>query len=301
MKDLVLETAYTGSKGTSLFYALNVNQPYPVGGLLGSGSQQSRRLYPTFANITREQNSGDSHFHAFQAKVERRLTAGLSMLGTYMWSKSIGQFICSRRRRCSGCAESGGAAWSVRLRCTASLCVEFQLRDSRSSRTPVAQFRSAGPGSSGLADGRHSDSPGRTSDGRRAGAETTAIPAAATIGRTWSGIRTAERKARPTSGMPARLFRLRQAPSATRPEYLDRSSHACLRLSLMKNISSVRTRREKAQFRAEFFNILNHPIWANPASQVNVATFGTIRSNAGQYHVASNPARLEDVLLVRPM
>jgi len=41
MKNLVLETAYIGSKGTSLFYAVNVNQPYPVGGLLGSGSQQS--------------------------------------------------------------------------------------------------------------------------------------------------------------------------------------------------------------------------------------------------------------------
>src|SRR6185369_13319093 len=84
-----LEVAYIGSKGTKLFLSPNVNQAFPLGGLLGSGSQQSRKLYPLFSNISRAQNSGDSHFHGFQSKLERRLTAGLSVLGTYMWSKSI--------------------------------------------------------------------------------------------------------------------------------------------------------------------------------------------------------------------
>jgi len=47
--------------------------------------------------------------------------------------------------------------------------------------------------------------------------------------------------------------------------------------SLMKNIPLGNEKR-KAQFRSEFFNIFNHPMWSNPPSQVNVGTFGSIRS-----------------------
>ena len=49
-------------------------------------------------------------------------------------------------------------------------------------------------------------------------------------------------------------------------------------LSLMKNIPFSSNETRKAQFRAEFFNVLNHPILGQPAAQVNVGNFGTITS-----------------------
>ena len=49
----------------------------------------SLRPFPTYNSITLFENSAVSSYHALQLKLERRFTAGLTMLASYVFSKSI--------------------------------------------------------------------------------------------------------------------------------------------------------------------------------------------------------------------
>jgi hypothetical protein len=89
VRDLTLETAYVGSKGTKLFNTVNMNQSFLVGGLLGSGSQQSRKRYPSFSTVTLVNDEANTSYHGLQIKMERRFSGGLSLLGSYLWSKAL--------------------------------------------------------------------------------------------------------------------------------------------------------------------------------------------------------------------
>lgn len=79
-----ISIAYAGSKGTKLIRSLDLNQPLPSPAPL-----QSRRPYPEFANIFYAESGGDSEFNSLQVSFTRRLQKGLSILGNYMFSKSM--------------------------------------------------------------------------------------------------------------------------------------------------------------------------------------------------------------------
>ena len=67
--------------------AARIFPPYP--GFSGSVAQ-ALRPYPHFLNIDNRSNpSGSSTYHALQAKLERRMTSGLTYLAAYTFSKSI--------------------------------------------------------------------------------------------------------------------------------------------------------------------------------------------------------------------
>jgi hypothetical protein len=84
--NLVLDVSYLGSQGHRLPIAWNINQAFP-----GSGSVNSRRPFPAFGNITGGYISsiGNSNFNALNLRAERRMTNGVSLIGSYTWSKSI--------------------------------------------------------------------------------------------------------------------------------------------------------------------------------------------------------------------
>lgn len=82
--NLVVELGYVGTKGTKLDRARNLNQP-----VLGPGSAASRRPYPNIANITQKLSAANSSYNSLQVKAEKRLSSGLSFLSSYTWSKSI--------------------------------------------------------------------------------------------------------------------------------------------------------------------------------------------------------------------
>ncbi len=83
-RNAMVEVAYVGSKGTKLMRTRNINQAYP-----GPGSIASRRLFPGFGNINFRESSANSSFHSLQLRVEKRLSHGLSFLTAYTFSKSI--------------------------------------------------------------------------------------------------------------------------------------------------------------------------------------------------------------------
>jgi hypothetical protein len=76
-----------GSKGTRLPNEVNINQPTPGPGT--TAQVNARRPYPNFSTISWFESDGNSTFHSLQAKVEKRYSAGLSVLGSYTFGKSI--------------------------------------------------------------------------------------------------------------------------------------------------------------------------------------------------------------------
>ncbi len=113
---ILLDVAYVGQKGTNLPANLeNLNQvdpkylslgpllnaninspearaaniPIPYAGFSGSVSQ-ALRPYPQFADINDPiQPTGNSSYHALQAKVQKRFSQGLSFLVSYTFSKNL--------------------------------------------------------------------------------------------------------------------------------------------------------------------------------------------------------------------
>jgi hypothetical protein len=79
----VVEVAYVGSKGTKLITARDINQPRP------SPQQPNLRPVPQFDDITFEESSANSNYNSLQIRFQQRLDFGLSVLSSYTWSKSI--------------------------------------------------------------------------------------------------------------------------------------------------------------------------------------------------------------------
>ena len=84
LRNLALDVAYVGSKGSRLERTLPFNFAPP-----GSGSLQGRRPFPRFSGGGYYQNSGSSIYHSMQVKLEKRYSGGLSMLAAYTWAKLI--------------------------------------------------------------------------------------------------------------------------------------------------------------------------------------------------------------------
>ena len=82
-RDLLLGVSYVGSKGTNLVGARDLNQPLP------SSDPDNPRPLPQFADINQLESSGNSTYHALQIRLQQRLSSGLMFLASYSWSHSI--------------------------------------------------------------------------------------------------------------------------------------------------------------------------------------------------------------------
>jgi hypothetical protein len=80
----VIDAGYVGNRGNHLQQSRPLNVPRP-----GPGPVDPRRPYPEFNSITFSEQSGYSIYHAFQTKLERRFSAGLSTSVSYTRSKLI--------------------------------------------------------------------------------------------------------------------------------------------------------------------------------------------------------------------
>jgi len=83
----VVEIAYVGSKGTKLLTARDINQPQPSA--LPPGLPFVPRPDPRFDDINLLESRANSNYNALQARFQQRLARGFSALASYTWSKSI--------------------------------------------------------------------------------------------------------------------------------------------------------------------------------------------------------------------
>ncbi|MBV8552512.1 MAG: TonB-dependent receptor [Acidobacteriaceae bacterium] len=86
--NMMFSAAYVGTHGVRLYRDLQLNQAVP-----GPGPIPPRLpFYPVAPNIpTVDQRNGDghSHYNSLQLKLEKRLSFGLTFLASYTWSKTM--------------------------------------------------------------------------------------------------------------------------------------------------------------------------------------------------------------------
>src|SRR5262245_26116050 len=79
----LIEVAYVASRGVKLLAGRDINQPQP------SAQQPNPRPLPQFSDITLLESRANSNYHSLQLTYQQRLSGGLSVLGSYTYSKSI--------------------------------------------------------------------------------------------------------------------------------------------------------------------------------------------------------------------
>jgi len=89
----LLEAIYLGSKGTELGRYRQFNTPAHVetGENLAPrpGDLQSLRTFPTLGPIIQRQHIANSSYQSLQVKVEKSMSSRLSLLASFVWSKSL--------------------------------------------------------------------------------------------------------------------------------------------------------------------------------------------------------------------
>ena len=81
--DTVLSIGYSGTRGTKLVGARDINQAHP------STAQPNYRPLPTYSDINLIASGFDSLYHSLQAQFQCRLQSGLTGLFSYTWAKSL--------------------------------------------------------------------------------------------------------------------------------------------------------------------------------------------------------------------
>ena len=279
----VLQVGYVGSKGTKLFRVRDINQAMPG----PAENLQQRRpfnaTYPQFAGIYELEASADAGYNALQVVLRRRLSRGLTVLASHVWSHSIDD------------ASNGFCS------CTAGVSLPQNSFDTRAERA-VSSF-----------DQRQRFTFNFVYDLDFLSHQLKAWPKQVTGGWQLSGVYTL------ASGLPITPFWNGAAPSGSgessndRPNVAGNANNGTKRWDAWFNTAAFvaapkgtfgnagrntvigpRTNsadfsvlkstkiaeRASLQFRAEFFNIFNHPNFTLPNVTVNSSGFGTIASTS---------------------
>jgi hypothetical protein len=84
----LIDVSYFGSKGTHLLTQTNINQPPPTT-LATAAAVNLLRPFPAYGSITDYLSSSVSSYNSLQAKLDKRLSHGLNALISYTYSKSL--------------------------------------------------------------------------------------------------------------------------------------------------------------------------------------------------------------------
>jgi Carboxypeptidase regulatory-like domain len=86
--DVLLRVGYVASKGTHLAYNTDVNAPLPSPDATAD-NEQDRRPYQQFQQITQDSSNGNSIYNSLQVQVDKRFSHGITASANYTWSRSI--------------------------------------------------------------------------------------------------------------------------------------------------------------------------------------------------------------------
>lgn len=284
--NLLLDVGYVGTKGTKLYRTFDPNQA-----VLGPGTVASRRPFPAFGPITTVASSADSIYHGLEVRLEKRFSNGLSFLSSYTYSKAIDDSSAEFGNNSDGNfpqdshnlrGERGLSNFDARHRWVLSYIYELPFGPKRkywNGMTGVAgkmlegwqlngiwQFQSGqpytpivAPDNSNTGEGGNTDRPNIIGNPNTAGG--TNCPQTHTPN-CWVNAAAFQDAAPGTFGDAGRGSLI--GPGLKNIDF-----------SLFKDTSISEGRM--LQFRAEFFNIANHPNFDNPIRTVG-PNFGTIQT-----------------------
>ncbi len=271
---LALQVAYVGNKGTRLEQNLPYNYALP-----GPGAQNLRRQYPQYGTGDLYTDAGNSSYHALQISLEKRYSAGLTLLSSFTWSKLIDDLSDSLdaytgNNPTNQALERAPGASDITYRSVTSLSYELPVGRGRlfGSQLPVPADIILGGWQVATIASFQSGVPFTvTYDGNLANVDVggnrpnvTGSPDVAnqTI-QNWFNVSAFAKPAPFTYGDVGR-------------HTLRGPGFANWDLSLLKNFHF--TERTYLQFRAEGFNAFNHPQFNQPDGDISSGTAGRITS-----------------------
>ena len=312
LKDTALQIAYVGTRGVKLAFLSNLNQPVqpsdanfcapdPVnpGGCDPTQPNFGRPYFatvPNVAGIRTETHESSSTTHSLQVKLEKRFSAGWSMLNAYTWQHTLGQVAENEALEPQNthnlAAERGNNAPDFRHQFTSAWSYELPIGPGKHflNSTGPARWLSGGWQLNGIlaaytgeavtpllsSDSSNTGSsayrPDIVGDPNRAG------PVAANPGCTApTRIHTLDHWYNPCAfALPA------LAPGQSFSRLFGNARRGSLRgpggynvdLSMFKDFKFSETRN--LQFRLEAFNLFNHAEFANPNNAVDTPDAGRI-------------------------
>lgn len=290
-KSRVLEVAYVGSKGTKLITARDINQPRP------SPAPFNPRPVPQFDDITFEESSANSNYNSLQVRFQQRLDFGLSILSSYTWSKSIdnaSSFFSSAgdpnfpQDSFNTAGERGRSNFDVRHRLSVSYGYDFPCGKGRTfiansgllsallsgwQTFGIITLQSGRPFTVALLSDIDNSNTGRSTLGFGANDRPNVVGNAELSSRTPDRWFNTSAFAFPPFGSFGNAGR----------NILDGPGFANFNASVLKTTKIVEGLN--LQFRAEAFNLFNHPNFNLPDNFLGSPTFGRILSAQSPRHI----------------
>jgi hypothetical protein len=288
----VFEIAYAGSIGTKILSARDINQP------AASPAQPNPRPVPQFADINYLESRGKSSYHSLQSRFQHRFQAGFDTLVSYTYSKSIDQnstFFSSfgdanfPQSSSNPGAEKGRSNFDLRHRLSVGYSYDLPMGKGHKMRADDGFF-------SALISGWSTHGILTVQSGRpftiallpEIDNSNTGIGSLG-FGANNRPMRTADGELdnpNPDRWFDASAFSFAKYGSFGNSgrNILDGPSYQDLSLSLMKD--SALKEDLRIQFRAEFFNSLNHANFGLPDIFLGSPTFGRVQS-------AASPRRIQ--------
>ncbi len=289
ISDIVVKAAYVGNLGRHLDINFNYNQPIP-----GPGPQPPRRpLYaiaPGVVGDTLTATDGISSYHALQASAEKRFSSGLGFLTAYTWSHSLDNVPLQQGGNGEGpvpqdpryrSLDRGPSSFDIRHRWTQTALYDLPFGNGKRFHSSprwvntafgnwqvnlILIYQTSLPFTPSLAS--PVSNTGTGSRPNQVGDPGVSNP---TLSR-WFNT------ALDTAGAPWTTPALYTFGNASRG-ILRAPGRTNIDFSVFKEFPA--TERVKIQFRSEFFNILNHPQFDLPNTNLGTATAGTISGTVG--------------------
>jgi hypothetical protein len=281
------QIAYDGSDGHRLFGRLQANLINPLTGL---------RPIPTFGQYGEKDNIGNSNFHSLQVSLQRHLTNGWLWGTQYMWSHGLadqgfgaGDSTTNENMSCLRC-DYGST--DIDIRQSLSLNSVYELPFGHGKR-----FLNAGGAAGKVLGGWQLSGLASAMSGR---------PVNITIDRSATDMLDGNSRDQRPHLLPG--MSLYSAPR-TINNWFNPAAFATPAVDTWGNLGRnlgrgpgyyeidtalekeiALTERLKLEFRAEAFNLLNHPIFGDPDSDVSDSSFGVITSqlNTGATGIGSS-------------
>ncbi|MCU1262274.1 MAG: Cna domain protein, partial [Bryobacterales bacterium] len=279
-----LTIAYVGNKTSHLQQGIRRNDPPP-----GAGNIQSRRPFPQWGPIGLQEWGGKGNYNALQTQLEMRDWHGLTLMGSYVYSKCLDD----------GTDESGPVATQL-IGTNYAVC-DFDQTHTGSISFNYAlpfgvgkQFLSGGPGVvNQVLGGWHVAAvttlksalpftPVVNGDRANTGVGSqrpliVGTPLVSNNVSCWfytssnSACKALYPNATDAFTLPAQFTYGNGGRNILRGDRLTQVD-----VSLLKDFPITETKR--LEFRAEFFNIGNHPVFANPGTAINATSGGQVSS-----------------------